>query len=81
MANSTEGVSVDPLKIKHTMMAFDFGHKKLPKGIKFLWGIRRTDEVWNYYHYFEQMLCDFERDDVCTHWRLMKDKFGVEGPK
>ena len=80
-ATSSEGVSIDPLAIKHTVISFDFGHKELPKGKKILWGIKRTNGVWTYCHSFEQMLCTFDRDDVCTLWKLMKEKFGTKGPK
>ena len=63
------------------MISFDFGYKQLPKGKKILWGFKRTNGLWTYCHSFEQMLCNFDRDDVCTLWKLMKEKFGAEGPK
>ncbi|GJY19820.1 hypothetical protein Tco_0392386 [Tanacetum coccineum] len=43
--------------------------------------IFRVGQVPKVYPYFESMLKDFDRDDLVTLWKLVKDRFKTELPK
>ncbi|GKD33539.1 hypothetical protein Tco_1249048 [Tanacetum coccineum] len=43
--------------------------------------IFRVGQAPKVYPYFEYMLKDFDRDDLVTLWKLVKDRFKIELPK
>ncbi|GJZ11392.1 hypothetical protein Tco_0546151 [Tanacetum coccineum] len=43
--------------------------------------IFRVEQAPKVYSYFESMLKDFDKDDLVTLWKLVKDRFKTELPK
>ena len=73
----TKIINTVPLGVKHPILLYTVG---IREGNKLMWAFKRTNDLWTHFISFDQMLYFVDSDDVCTLWKLYKEKYGDNAP-